>query len=92
MSDMKTSLHYEEEGDTIIINNTQDCSEVLKQLDDERDNYKGEDMWKVASIPLVLIEKYLNETGVSYNEFMQDGEKHIMRLLTDNSRLQLCNL
>jgi len=83
---MDTKYHYDHSDDKIYIERSADCEPVLdevkriKEVTDGRgDGIKG---YFVGRIPDVIIEKYLNEMGVTYREFIQD-EKHVKRILND---------
>jgi hypothetical protein len=64
---VQTRVHYEEQGDKLIIERIQDVEPILtdnkKALNNAATNWKGE-FHHVASIPLVIIEKYKNEHGI----------------------------
>lgn len=79
---MKTTLSYEEEGDTLIIENSQDCSPIIQDVVKLRDNAKGEDMWHLGRIPAIIVEKYCNTVGITFRDFMQD-KTHINRIMND---------
>jgi hypothetical protein len=66
----------------LTVERVQNCTAIAehtKRLHNE--GYHGSsDMKHAASIPLVIIEKYCNEQGVSFEEFMGD-ETHIKRVV-----------
>jgi hypothetical protein len=73
---------YKVQDDRLYVGRSQDCTKIAeyaKALHNE--GYHGSsDMKHAASIPLVIIEKYCNEQGVSFEEFMGD-ETHIKRVV-----------
>jgi hypothetical protein len=42
------------------------------------------DMKLAASLPMVLVERYCNDNGITFHEFCQ-GQDHIRRMLNDPS-------
>lgn len=71
MSEVKTKLHYTAHEDTLIVERTQDVQAILddnkRQFNDTPEFGKfGGDMTKVASIPLVVLEKWQKEEGLNY--------------------------
>jgi hypothetical protein len=62
----------------------QDLDPILARTHNLRINgdIGGSDMKHAASIPNVLIEKYCNENGITFNEWMRDPS-HIKRMLND---------
>lgn len=42
----------------------------------------SKDMKLAASVPAIFVQKYLNDNGVTFKEFMRD-QKHIDRFLSD---------
>jgi hypothetical protein len=73
----------------LIVARSQDCQPVLehvaamKELTDQTG-----DLRYVGEIPHVIIEKYLNERGISFHEFMQ-GDEHIKRILNSSDYKKL---
>jgi hypothetical protein len=66
----------------MVINRAQDVEPVLDLLSGMRQitNGKGETFWWVGEIPNAIVEKYLNENGVTYQEFLAD-KTHVNRIL-----------
>lgn len=86
MNDITTKVFHDEKEDKTHIYREQDCTPVidevkrLKEVTDGRgDGIKG---YFVGRIPAIIVERYLNETGVSYREFIMD-ETHVKRILND---------
>ena len=80
-----TYSDYNQGTDTLTISTEQDVTDILewnKKLQNDADytkkGIKGE-MWHYASIPNVIIEKWLNEDG--FNIFDKNNEKALFRKL-----------
>lgn len=79
---MHTRIAHED-GRTVVAS-TQDCEPLLERAATLRREraYGSSDLRHVASFPQVLIEKYCNEHGIGFHEFMTDPA-HIRRMLGD---------
>ena len=82
---MTTNFEYHAETDTTVIHREQDVSTILeinKALQNNeqitRDGIK-EGWWQYAKIPMIVIEKWLNDHGVDV--FNKDHQKAVFRLL-----------
>lgn len=67
-----------------VFQRTQDCDPIVdrcKALHNEGHHGTSE-MRHVASIPLVIVERYCNDNGITFPEFM-NGQEHIKRLCND---------
>lgn len=88
--DLKTSLHVEEGN--FISQTSQDCTPIAEFAKAQHNaGYHGSSEVKhAASIPLVIVEKYCNDNGVSFADFMAD-QTHIKRLVNnpDNSMFRI---
>ena len=87
LTGITTYFDYAAETDTTIISREQDVSHILDankalQNDDQvtKDGIR-DSWWHYAQIPLVVIEKWLNEHGV--DAFNKDHQKAVYRLLND---------
>lgn len=72
-----------QDGD-LITGTVQDCTPILertKALHNEG-YHGGSDMRHAASLPMVLVEKYCNERGITFADFMR-GREHIKAMLND---------
>jgi hypothetical protein len=86
-SPIKTKAKYDHETDSIVVNRVQDVEPLLelnkKELNGDSmygpQNNSG--MRKVASIPLVVIEKWKRELGVDV--FNKDHMPKVKQLLND---------
>lgn len=80
-------VDYDEATDGLILRTEQDCEGILDlnkdSQNDSSEGWRGEDnsMWRVASIPLVLIQKWLQEDGIDV--FNQDHMPAVLRKLND---------
>jgi len=84
MSSLETKIHGLADGG-IVFESTQDCNPVIEdilELREDKSNYSGKDMHHVARIPFVIIEQYLNNNNIQYEEFMRD-KTHIKNILND---------
>lgn len=79
------TLMHEEDGKTIF-ERVQDCTPIAertKALHNEGLHGSSE-MKHAASLPLVLVERYCNDNGITFNEFCS-SQDHIKRMLNDPS-------
>ncbi len=79
---VQTRMH-EEDGNTIF-ERVQDCTPIADQckaLHNEGIHGSGE-MRHAGRIPAVLVEKYINDNGITYREFI-GSEDHIRRVMND---------
>lgn len=89
---MSLSTEIFTQDDKLIIGRTQDCTAILE--DAKRRHNEGQhgsaDVKHAARIPNVIVEKYCNENGVTFAEFMADPV-HIKRLVQhpDNSMFRI---
>lgn len=60
------------EDDRMVISQSQDCTPIMEyaQALHKAGEYGGSEMRHAAKIPNVIIEKYMNEHGVSFQEVM----------------------
>lgn len=82
--DIGTKFHMHDGAMTV--QRTQDCTpiaEFAKGLQNAGMHGSSE-MKHAARIPYVIIEKYCNDNGILFSEFMQNKE-HIKRVLNDHS-------
>ena len=68
----------------LISGTVQDCTPIVDES--ARKRHEGElgskDMRHAASFPAVVVERYCNESGISFSDFMAD-RAHIRRMLSD---------
>ncbi len=84
MSDVLNRYHHD--GDRLIIERVQDVEPYLEHLAKIRQVTDGVsesgDFRYAGTIPDVIVEKYCNERGISYAEFVNNREHH-RRILND---------
>lgn len=79
------TLMHEEDGKTVF-ERVQDCQSIVettKALHKEGLHGSSE-MKHAASIPFVIVERYCNDNGISFQDFC-NGQEHIKRILNDPS-------
>jgi hypothetical protein len=81
---VNTSIHIDEAEQKLNIVTTQDEAPILDTLHDMRESgYTGtSDMRFAGFLPEILVQKYLQEKGITLREFMLD-DMHIVRILND---------
>jgi len=80
--DLNTKLHLHD--GSMTVERTQDCvpiAEYAKALSNAGMTGSSE-MRHAASIPYVMIEKYINDNGITFHEWSSNKE-HIRRMLQD---------
>lgn len=86
--DSSTTSHYDELTDTLHIKRVQDVEPILIQNQEEAKEFtRYGDMGKIASIPMVLVEKWINEEGV--NILKPGAEEFLARKLMDPDYMNL---
>jgi len=70
------------QDDRLVIGRTQDCTAILEDAKRRHNDglHGSADVKHAARIPNVIVEKYCNEQGVSFADFMADPV-HIKRLV-----------
>lgn len=83
MSDLQTKFHHDDDG-RLVIENVQDCTPIAEYAKSrQREGLHGSSEMRLAgSIPLVMVEKYCNDNGITYPEWSGNKE-HIRRMLQD---------
>lgn len=77
--------HYDQLTDKLHIERVQDVQPILeanKRAQNDAGNFKSEVFNKKASIPLIVLEKWLADKGITYQEFM-GNDKVLKRFLND---------
>lgn len=83
---MEIGTRIHTHGDGVTFERVQDCTPILEHataLSNEGVHGSGE-MKHAARIPFVIVEKYINDHGISFAEFMGNRE-HVKRMLNDPS-------
>lgn len=81
-AEMQTRFHAH--GEDIIIAQSQDCTPIAELASQMRQAgaVGSSDMKHAAKIPNVIIEKYMNEHGVTFQEVM-NNPVHFKRMCND---------
>ena len=86
MSDISTHYHHNELTDSLTIERKQDASPIIQEVDEFKrvtdgrgDGVKG---YFAGRIPAIIIEQYLKEVGVNFQEFIRD-DTHIKRIMNN---------
>lgn len=77
-----TNIHVE--GGDVTFERVQDCSAIAEhtQALHKEGRHGSTDMRHAASFPMVIVEKYLNDKGLSFQEFMAEAV-HVKSMLAD---------
>lgn len=82
MNDVRTEVHVDPSEDRFVVNRVQDVEPILeraKALHNAGIGQSGD--WRhAASIPNVIVERYCEDAGITFQEFMQNVA-HMKRLL-----------
>lgn len=85
MSQIYSKSHYDESEDKLHIERVQDVQPILeanKKAYNDPSSFKSEVFNKKAEIPLVVLLKWLDERGITYQEFM-NSDSLLRRFLND---------
>lgn len=84
MSKIFTRFHRAHDSDTIAIERVQDCTPIAEEAIALHNAgiHGSNEMRHAARIPNVMIEKYCNDKGITFAEWMQN-EDHIRAMLND---------
>lgn len=82
MSQLHTRIH--EDGDRLVIANSQDCTAIAEACKAQHNagNHGSPEVKLAARIPLVMVEAYCNDNGVTFAEVMTDT-RHMKRIVED---------
>lgn len=82
--DLSTKFHFHDGNMTV--ERVQDCTPILEQTKSLHNaGIQGSSELKhAARIPYVIVERYCNDNGIEFSEFMQNKE-HLRRVLNDKS-------
>lgn len=71
-------------GDQIGIERVQDCTPIMESAKrlQTAGMHGSNELRHVARVPVVIVERYCNDNGITFSEFMRD-QKHHARLLND---------
>jgi len=78
--------HLSVQDDLMVVKSMQDVQPILQSVKDkvEVGDVGTKDMKHAATIPMVVIEAYMNRVGLTFQEFLRDKE-HIKAMLNDKS-------
>ena len=86
MSDVKTIYHYDEQENKDIIQRVQDCEPIIQEVAEMKQfsDGRGETSmgYYAGRIPAVIVEAYMNEMGVTFNDMITDTT-HVHRILNN---------
>lgn len=86
MNDIKTFYKYDAVEDKDIFYREQDCEPIIKevaQLKEVTDGRGNTSLgYFVGRIPAIIVEKYINEVGITFRDFIVDTT-HVHRILND---------
>ena len=80
--DIQTKIHVNDGN--VTFERVQDCTAIAEhaQALHKEGHHGSNDMRHVASIPMVMVEKYINDKGISFEEFMAN-RVHIKAMVND---------
>ena len=72
------------DGDNVVTGSVQDCTAILEDATARRNEGMtgSKELKHAARFPAVIVETYMNETGISFAEFMRNPV-HCQRMLAD---------
>lgn len=84
MSGVGTVLHSGERDGDLVIERVQDCTPIAEHTTRLRNEGKTgtSEMKLAASLPMVLIERYCNDRGITFEDWMKNPE-HARAMLND---------
>lgn len=79
---MQTQFHQQDQQ--IVVASAQDVEPILTACHDRQaaGQHGSGEMRHAASIPMVLVERYCTEQGISFQEWLQD-KTHVKAMLND---------
>lgn len=82
MSGMQTQVLVKD--GRMVVSNTQDCTPIAEYAKARHNEglTGSSEMKHAARIPMVMVEKYLNDNNITFDEWSRD-KTHIRRMLTD---------
>lgn len=90
---LSEKYHYDWKTDSVTIERVQDVEPILeanKRAFNDAANFKSETFNKKASIPIGILEMWLKDKGITYQEFMID-DSILKRFLNDpDNKFCLC--
>lgn len=82
MSGMQTLVQVKD--GQMVVQNSQDCTPIAEYAKAQHNHgFTGSsEMKHAARIPMVMVEKYLTDNGITFDEWSRD-KAHIRRMLQD---------
>lgn len=81
------------EGDQIVVDRAQDVEPILdyckRQVNENVYRTPSGDMHHAAEFPLVIVEKYLADKGITFQEFLQNTD-HVKSMMADPALRDFC--
>lgn len=83
---IETRIHHDQLTDTTAIERVQDCTPIADYAANMRIAGKvgGNEMRHAARFPAVIVESYINNKGITFNEFLSNPV-HVKAMLADTS-------
>lgn len=85
MDDLGTKIHMHNDGQGgMTIERVQDCTAIAEYAKKQQtEGITGTSEIKLAArLPLIIVERYINDNGITMSEFMRNKE-HIRRMVND---------
>lgn len=86
------ATHIAHEDDRLIIARSQDCTPIAEYAKAQHNAgcFGSSEVKHAARLPNVIVEKYCNDNGITFEEFMQN-EVHIRRVVQhpDNTMFRI---
>ena len=84
MSGVFTGVDYDGDHRKVVFQRSQDVEPLIEHLATLRNETTGKsesgELYHVGDLPMVVVEQYLNENGVTFHDFMRD-DVHIKRIM-----------
>lgn len=82
--DVRTRIHYVPETDTTVVQRTQDCTAIHEHATALRNEglVGSNEMRHAARFPLVIVEQYCNDKGITLHEYLANPV-HARAMLRD---------
>lgn len=83
---IETRIHHDQLTDTTAIERVQDCTPIAAFAANQRVAGKvgSSEMRHAARFPAVIVETYINNKGITFNEFLSNPV-HVKAMLGDPS-------
>jgi len=83
-ADPTTRWHFDEAGQQEVFQRAQECGGILEEATRRRIEgvHGSSEMRHAARLPVLAVERYCNEAGISFHQFLSDPE-HARRMLND---------